>query len=247
MRIALVSDIHGNLAALEAVADDIARRQVDAVFNLGDILSGPLLARDTARFLMARGWPAIAGNHDRALLAADPRLRSPSDQHALAELGATELSWLASLPPTRRLDVGAFLCHGTPGNDLQYFFETVADGGVRLATAMEIAERRSGETAPLIACGHSHVPRVLRDDAGRLLVNPGSVGLPAYRDDDAPAHVVETGAPDARYAVVENIGGAWQALLVAVPYDYRSMAALAGRNGRPDWQQALLSGRMDRA
>ena len=247
MRIALVSDIHGNLAALEAVADDIARRQVDAVFNLGDILSGPLLARDTAHFLMARDWPAIAGNHDRALLATDPRLRSPADQHALAELGAAELSWLATLPPTRRLDGGPFLCHGTPQSDLQYFFETVADGRLQLASAADIAARRGSEMAPLIACGHSHVPRILRHDEGRLLVNPGSVGLPAYRDDDAPAHVVETGAPDARYAVIENEGSTWQAQLIAVPYDHRSMAALAGRNGRPDWQQALLSGRMDGA
>jgi predicted phosphodiesterase len=247
MRIALVSDIHGNLAALEAVAADIGRRRVDAVFNLGDILSGPLLARDTARFLMARDWPAIAGNHDRALLSANAGLRSPADEHALAELGTAELSWLATLPPTRRLDGGPFLCHGTPISDLQYFFETVAGSGVQLATAVEIAERRAGETAPVIACGHSHVPRILRDGEGRLLVNPGSVGLQAYRDDDAPAHMVENGAPDARYAVIDNEGGTWQALLVAVPYDYRSMAALAGRNGRPDWQQALLSGRMDGA
>lgn len=65
MRIALVSDIHGNLAALEAVAADFKRRGVDAVANLGDSLSGPLLPLETAQFLMAQDWTHLAGNHER--------------------------------------------------------------------------------------------------------------------------------------------------------------------------------------
>lgn len=63
MRIAIVSDIHGNLPALEAVAGDFARRGVDLVVNLGDSLSGPLLPLETARFLMAQDWRQLAGNH----------------------------------------------------------------------------------------------------------------------------------------------------------------------------------------
>ena len=58
MRIALVSDIHGNLPALEAVAADIRRRGADRVVNLGDNLSGPLLPRETAQWLMASGYAA---------------------------------------------------------------------------------------------------------------------------------------------------------------------------------------------
>lgn len=61
MRIALLSDIHGNLAALEAVAADIELRGVDQVANLGDSLSGPLLPLETARFLMAQDWIHLAG------------------------------------------------------------------------------------------------------------------------------------------------------------------------------------------
>lgn len=68
MRIAILADIHGNLPALEAVADDLDRRGVDAVVNLGDSLSGPLLPRETAQFLMARDWLHLAGNHERQLL-----------------------------------------------------------------------------------------------------------------------------------------------------------------------------------
>ena len=72
MRLALVSDIHGNLAALEAVAADIRRRGADSVVNLGDNLSGPLLPLETAHFLMASGWLSLAGYHERQLLACDP-------------------------------------------------------------------------------------------------------------------------------------------------------------------------------
>ena len=68
MRIALVSDIHGNLPALEAVVEDIERRGVDAIVNLGDSLSGPLMPLETARFLMAQDWVQLAGNHERQLL-----------------------------------------------------------------------------------------------------------------------------------------------------------------------------------
>ena len=61
MRLALVSDIHGNLPALEAVVADIRRHGVDQVLCLGDNLSGPLLPLETAQFLMASGWPVLAG------------------------------------------------------------------------------------------------------------------------------------------------------------------------------------------
>lgn len=83
VRIAIVSDIHGNLAALEAVALDIQRRGVDAVVNLGDSLSGPLLPRETAEFLMAKGWLSLAGNHERQLLTNPPEQRSASDAYPL--------------------------------------------------------------------------------------------------------------------------------------------------------------------
>jgi predicted phosphodiesterase len=68
MRIALVSDIHGNLPALEAVLEDTRRRAVSRIVNLGDSLSGPLLPLETARFLMKQDWVQLAGNHERQLL-----------------------------------------------------------------------------------------------------------------------------------------------------------------------------------
>ncbi|MDX1614690.1 MAG: metallophosphoesterase family protein [Candidatus Promineifilaceae bacterium] len=67
MRIAIISDIHGNISALEAVLEDIERRGVKEVVNLGDSLSGPFDARAVADLLMSRGDLTISGNHDRAL------------------------------------------------------------------------------------------------------------------------------------------------------------------------------------
>ena len=70
MKIAIISDIHGNLLALQAVLADIARQGVDQTVNLGDILSGPLQPAETADLLMAQKFPTIKGNHERQLLAA---------------------------------------------------------------------------------------------------------------------------------------------------------------------------------
>jgi len=243
MRIALISDIHGNLAALEAVAADIRRQGVDRVVNLGDNLSGPLLPRETASFLMASGWLSLAGNHDRQLLAMPNAAgTTPSDEYAHSQLTAVEFDWLRTLRPSVRLTDEVFLCHGTPANDCEYFLESVADGRVHLATAAEIAARLGGEHSLLVACGHTHVPRAVRTADGQLMVNPGSVGLPAYSDDDPLPHVVETGSTDARYAIIERTPAGWNVQHIALPYDHTSMAALARLRNRPDWELALMTG-----
>ena len=242
MRHALVSDIHGNLPALEAVAADIRHRGVDAVLCLGDNLSGPLLPRETAQWLMASGWPVLAGNHERQILEWTPEQGGASDGHALSELGTAELDWLRALRPTWQWAPDVFLCHGTPRSDCEHFLETVRQGQLRLATAAEIADRRAGQTSAMIACGHSHLPRALRAPTGQLLVNPGSVGLQAYVDDEPERYVVERGTPDAAYAIVERVDGVWQCSQHSLPYDHRAMAALARRNGRPEWERALLTG-----
>ena len=87
MRIAVVTDIHGNLAALQAVVQDIQRRGVDQVINLGDSVSGPLLPLQTARYLMASGWLHLAGNHERQVLTQGPEQWSAADAHAHARTG----------------------------------------------------------------------------------------------------------------------------------------------------------------
>jgi len=244
MRIAIVSDIHGNLPALEAAVEDIERRGVDAIVNLGDSLSGPLMPLETARFLMAQDWVQLAGNHERQLLTVPADRRGASDAFAHARLGAKEFAWIASLEHTHRLSADVMLCHGTPASDLEYFLETVEPDDFRAATQAEIDARLGDVDAALVACGHTHVPRVVRASSGQLIVNPGSVGLPAYDDIHPYPHAVETGSPHARYAIVEQRDSGWTARLVAVPYDHTAMAALALENGRPDWAHALATGHM---
>ena len=139
------------------------------------------------------------------------------------------------------------LCHGTPDSDLHYFLETVEPSLLRPATMAEIDARLGAVDAQvrLVACGHTHVPRVVRASGGQLIFNPGSVELQAYDDIHPYPHAVETGSPDARYAVVERLAsGGWASTLISVPYDHESMAALAMANGRPDWASALATGRM---
>ncbi len=243
MRIALISDIHGNLAALEAVTADLRRRGVDTVVNLGDSLSGPLLPLETAQFLMAEGWLSLAGNHERQLLVDDPARRGAADEFARARLTAAELAWVAALKPHAQLTPDVLLCHGTPSSDVIYFLETLDDNGVvRAATPDEVESRLGAQASSLIACGHTHIARVVGTKKGQRIVNPGSVGLQAYSDTHPVPHRVENGSPDARYAIVEARRSGWCVELMCVPYDHKAMADVASRNGSQRWAHALLTG-----
>jgi predicted phosphodiesterase len=252
-RLAVVSDIHGNLPALEAVGDDIARERVDAVVNLGDIVSGPLWPAETAMRLMQLDWATIRGNHERQVLAGAGVPLAASDAFAARVLGASQRDWLAALPATRWLADDVFACHGTPTSDLVYFLETPtpdlgASGarGIRAATAAEAAERAGNVRAALLLCGHTHTPRCLQLPGGRLVVNPGSVGLQAYDDDYPHPHRVENGSPHARYAIVERTSSGWSVQLRAVAYDWETAARRAEAGGRGDWADALRTGRVGR-
>ncbi len=243
MRIALLSDIHGNLPALEAVVADLRPRGVDTIVNLGDILSGPLLPLETARYLMAQDWPTIAGNHERQLLAITAaKPGGASDRFARECLGETELDWLRALPATLRLNDEVFLCHGTPRRDIEYFLDSQVGERLVLASAEQVTERLGEERSELVCCGHTHIPRVLRSARGQWLVNPGSVGLQAWDDDHPEPHVAEMGSPDARYAIAEKTTQGWRVTSISLPYDHEAAARIAARNGREDWARWLRTG-----
>src|SRR6202007_2356792 len=144
MRIAAVSDIHGNLFALDAVFADIERRGVDLVVNLGDIVSGPVLARETAERLMALALPTIRGNHERQVLTLDPARMGPSDRYAFDTLGDAERRWMAALPPVLSLDGDVFLCHATPFNDVDCYLEDLVEHELRPAPLRRIEQRTGG-------------------------------------------------------------------------------------------------------
>lgn len=260
MRVALISDIHGNRWALEAVLADIAVQRVDAIWNLGDILSGPLEPAATADLLIPLALPTIRGNHERQLLACAERPGGPSDQFAFEHLNRDHLAWVRDLPvaATPRSDIS--LCHGTPRSDVEPLLETVELDGQRPASLREVDHRVAGCAARLIVCGHTHVPRTVSTSDGRLIVNPGSVGLPAYDSDhplappEQPAlYYVDNGSPHASYAIVEDTepahapnrrvaGPGWDVRFHHVRYDWDAAAACAERNHRPEWAYALRTG-----
>ncbi|SLK13076.1 metallophosphoesterase family protein [Novosphingobium mathurense] len=244
MKIAVISDIHGNIAALEAVLADAATRQVNQIVNLGDICSGGLFPRETADRLMSLELPTIRGNHERQLTDQSRERMGLSDRHAADTLLPEQLAWLAALPPTMRLTDDVLLVHGTPDSDLTYFLETVTEDGLREATREEVEQRAGSADAALILCGHTHLQRIMTLDDGRMIVNPGSVGLPAYDDDRPYAHLVESGSPHARYAVLSKENGGWAAQLLSVEYDWEQAARDAEANGRFDWSRALRTGRV---
>ena len=163
-------------------------------------------------------------------------------------------AWLSGLQPTRWLAPDLFACHGTPRSDVEYFLETVTldygvagSRGVRAATPDEALERAGDFRATLVLCGHTHQPRRIELPDGRLVVNPGSVGLPAFDDDQPWRHDMETGTPQARYAVIgRDAAGGWQVALLAVDYDHEAAAARAEAQGRGDWADALRTGRVGR-
>jgi putative phosphoesterase len=242
MKIAAISDIHGNLAALDAVLADIRARGADVVVNLGDILSGALQPRETADRLIPLKLPTIKGNHERQVLAGDPSRMGPSDRMAHETVRPDQREWLAHLPETLWLRDDILLVHGTPRSDLTYFLETVTESGCRPATKREIAELASDVDASLILCGHTHIPRAVRLDDGRFIVNPGSVGLQAYEDRFPFPHRMETRSPHARYAIVQRTVGEWEVEFHAVSYDWIAAAKLARENGRDDWVDPLCTG-----
>ena len=247
MRFAAIADVHGNILALEAVLADIRAQGVDDIVNLGDMASGALDPRRTMDRLMALDAVHVLGNHDRYLIDRPPEQMGSWDRPAHAQLDARHLDWLRAVPPTCIYRDRVFLCHATPGNDEVYWLETVlSDGTVRMAE-FAVIEQFAGDIdieQRLILCAHSHLARAVRLRDGRLIVNPGSVGCPGYRDIQPYPHVVEAGSPDARYAILELSGDDWRVSFRHVPYDHDAMADLARRNGKPELASALATGRI---
>lgn len=245
MRIAVISDVHGNLPALEAVLGAVAAAEVDLTVNLGDLLSGYVQPAQTADRLLAAGLVTVAGNHERQVLTFGPDRIGMADRLTREALSAEHLAWLRSLPATLSPVAGVLAFHGTPSDDLQYLLHTVEPSGVRVATVDEVVQRLGDVTGfDLLLCGHTHLPGSLRLPGGALVVNPGSVGWPAYEDDEPFVHRMEAGSPHARFAVVDDGSGRWEVSFHTVEYAWERAALLAEGFGRPDVAAALRTGRV---
>ena len=241
---AVMSDIHGNIWALEAVLEDIGRRRLKHIINLGDTVYGPLEPQATAERLMALPLIGISGNEDRLLFEKPAPPAAITVERVMKRLARESVDWLAAQPAAAVAGKELFLCHGTPASDETYLLEHASPRGGSLNDSEFIRAQLASVAQRVVLCGHSHIPRAVQLSDGRLIVNPGSVGLQAYTDDGPAPHKMECGSPHARYAVLSKIGDQWSIEEVCLPYSWKKAADAARRNGRNDWAVWLERGRV---
>jgi predicted phosphodiesterase len=245
MRLAVISDIHGNLRALEAVLTDIKSRGVDATINLGDCVTGPLWPKETFETLQSLALPTVRGNHDRWIEELPDADLSLAGKFARAALHAEQRRALHSLPPQIDLGDGILAVHGIPGDDSTCLLEESLDDGRFVPARRDVLKARLGNiAATVLLCGHSHRQSVVSGPGGCLVLNPGSVGCPVFADIPI-AKNLEYRSPHARYAILTKRNGNWRAELFALEYDWSAASARALENGRPEWAVALSSGAVE--
>lgn len=231
MRIALVSDIHANLVALDAALADIARRQVDQIVCLGDIADlGPNPAATLER-LRELGCVCVQGNHD-PFSEHFPGLETVV-QWCQAQLSEQQLAFLDGLPATHTVALSPsvqLLCvHGSPHSYDTQFIQTTSDDELRAWSV--------GDQVVVTACGHTHVQLLRRVDA-KTYVNVGSVGSPfaAPFDGKNPPRCLKR----IEYGIVEwkeglaPAGGTLGVELVSLPLDFEAYSRAIRAAGFPE-------------
>jgi putative phosphoesterase len=236
-RLALISDIHGNGVALDAVFADLARRDVADIVCLGDLAAGGPQPREVLARLRELGCQAVRGNADGWLLEGLPPGRSNETRRlgeivawARARLAPADLDYLAALPPTLTVTVDdlSLLCfHGSPRSDVEPLLATTPEA--ELDDALAAAPQTS-----LFACGHTHL-QLLRSRPDRLLVNPGSVGLPL----GSLAATVPPLPARAEYAIVELDGGDIEFAFRRVAVDVEALEAATAMMPTASWARDL--------
>ncbi len=242
MRLAVISDVHANLAALEAVLADIATRGVDATINLGDCVAGPLWPAETWDCLVAAALPTVRGNHDRWMYDRPDERLPPVDRFARRVLRPGQDRALFDLPEVIDFSPEILAVHGTPTDDSTYLTEEILAGRMVPASRGLIGDRLGAAMSrAVVLCGHSHRQSVTQVPGGPLILNPGTVGCPVFADLPT-AGALEPRSPHARYAILTRRGGRWGAELFALEYDWDRAAACAMANGFPVWAEALATG-----
>lgn len=241
MKIAVISDIHGNIDALQAVLRDIKNRGIQEIYNLGDSLYGPLFPIETYELLVKGNIRSIRGNCDRILL--DNKTDNPTVQYVQNLLGEEHREWISGLPFSLETE-DFYFCHGTPASDEHYMLEAMSPNGSMLKGTDDILELVQGISQNIIFCAHTHIPRVVYLPNNKIIVNPGSVGLPAYEDDLPMYHKMESGSPYANYTIVTKKENDWFIEQILIPYNREAAIRQSEINGRSDWMKALQTGRV---
>ncbi|WP_183578909.1 metallophosphoesterase family protein [Mucilaginibacter sp. X5P1] len=238
---AIISDIHGNSTALQAVLQDIKTRNIDTIINLGDYFFGALEPAETAKILQDIPMICISGNTDREIVENNEK---DGMRRVRAELSPETINWLKDLPKTTTVDDLIFVCHGTPESDDEYLLEKVTEQGVFVYNDEDLIEKTKHIKEKVILCGHSHVNRVIYLSNEKLIVNPGSVGLPAYLGNAEYRFAMESMTPHAKYAVIQVDGDNINIEQVNCTYDWNAAAQRARNNGNDKVAEFLLHGRM---
>ena len=242
MRCALISDIHANLPALEAVLADIDGREFDATYHLGDLVGYAPWPNEVVSVLAERGVGGVAGNYDSTVAADHEHCGCRYEDARQEALSHESYEWTRAhvSPETKRL-LGALpfridvrplgghasgprlvLLHGNPVLNTVYWTADRSD-----AFCAKMAEHVGARAGDVIAFGHTHVPW-LREVGGVHFVNAGSVGRP--KDGDARAC----------YAAIE-LGGRDPAIEhVRVPYDVSRAVAAVRDSDLPDEFATML-------
>ena len=236
-RLALISDIHGNAVALDTVLADVARHDVEQIVCLGDLAAGGPQPREVIARLRELGCQAVRGNADGWLLDGLPSGRS-EETHRLRDvvgwarvrLAPDDLDYLAALPATLTLiaDGVTLLCfHGSPRSDVESLLARTPEH--------ELDEAFGAAEASVLAGGHTHL-QLLRRHRDRLLVNPGSVGLPLGSLTVSP---IALPLPAwAEYALVQDEGGL-EISFRRLPVDVDALAAATVPMPCPTWAADL--------
>lgn len=240
--IAIISDIHSNSIALEAVLKDISARDIQFIVNLGDSLFGPIDPLGTAKQLMDNKHIInIMGNCDEILLEKDSN--SATYKFVKPILNHEIKTWISSFKKTWVFE-DLFFCHGTPFLNNEYLLEEVNEDGVRYKSLERLSIELEKVPQNVIFCGHSHVVRTAYLPDGKTIINAGSVGLPAYDDELPYPHVMESNSPYADYVIAyKTATNSWSFEHVMIHYDWDKASSIAEANGRQDYAVAIKTGR----
>ena len=168
MRLAVISDVHGNRPALEAVLADIKKRAVDFTVNLGDCVTSPLWPRETFEALQSLALPTVRGNHDRWIEEYSNDKLSSAGRFARNALTSEQRQALHNLPSRIKLGDGILACHGTPDDDSTCLLEESLDDGRFVPARREVLRTRLGSatTVRVVVCGQP--PTSCRSWTGRM-------------------------------------------------------------------------------
>jgi predicted phosphodiesterase len=233
LRLAILSDIHGNLHALNRCLDDLATRGgADAVVVAGDLCMDGPKPRQVLDRLQEIGARCVRGNTDRMIGLADPAQLDPEDARSIEwareQLGEAFTAWLAALPPSLAFggdEDGLLVCHANPRNDDEHVWPDADDA--------TLERMFGGTTQRTAAFGHLHLPfvRAWRD---RVLINVSSAGLP------------KDGDPRAHYAILTQRPQGWEIQSRQVDFDVEKVARQLRRCGIPDLDARLTTLRRHR-